>query len=228
MFHPQTTKDDNLVEIADKVDDRATAISPFLNMPIELRLQIYDHTLGDKDWFKICVTSDVCVRYIGRGCSAVATLSRTCKQIHSDVTDLLYKDRRFILRFSNGTLHGNHGTVSMTPSLARYDFLTRVRHIHIGVSVHDDRRHLGPPIATLERALVRLEQSSELQSVTFHVNSRIGSFREPAKQMRVRNMLYAQRRAATREGVKARRNAVERELDYALRVVKMLCDGTMA
>lgn len=103
-MHPSTTaEEDSLIEIADKANDRATARSRFFTIPIELRLQIYDHTLNNKDRTKVRITHDVCM-YAGRSCSAVATLSRTCKQFHSEVTKIMYKDRRFDLHVSNSTV----------------------------------------------------------------------------------------------------------------------------
>ncbi|KAK3686632.1 hypothetical protein LTR37_019613 [Vermiconidia calcicola] len=188
-------EEDNLIEIADKANDRATARSRFFTMPIELRLQIYEHILNDKDRHEVRITPD---------------------------------DPRFDLDVSTSTVNYTRGKPSMSPSLASFEFLMNVRRIHIEVSVYDDRRDLESPIATLEKALVRFGQSSELKRLSFHVMLNSGSFIEPAKHMRTREMLHAQRRAATREGVKARKNVIEHELDYAMRVVKMLRDGSMA
>ena len=151
-----------------------------------------------------------------------STLSQTCRQINTELNDLLYVKDRIQLEIS--TLRDQIRTVSAK----EFNFLSVVRRVHVEIYLRDAST-FDQQIEMLDSVLDRLRQSGELTTFSFHLGYYcFGWVSTQDYGQELRAALKAEagrlRRVTTKEGVKAGRNAKERELHYALNISQMLKD----
>ena len=195
-----------------------TKAASLLGLPTELRIMICKAVQGERNWK---AEAERPGEKFGMGDSfSHRGLSQTCIQIHEEIADVFYNKDQFTLDISNGS-GPRH---PFAPRQFHYLLGMREVHIDFGLRSTDtfDRE-----IQMLKTAIELLRQSTELKTVTFHIAySRFGSYGEHdyGKEMRpiIGDKANHLRRKATREGVRAGRNAKERELDYAASVADML------
>ena len=144
--------------------------------------------------------------------ATVAALSRTCRLIHNEVATILYADKFTVWL---------HGPIEFLRSPISLDFLSQLQKVTIyfafGIGRDNPATDVKEWLCMAGKMVDRLHTSDQLQVMSFHygttnaqvlgcegLNSQVGELR----------------RMTTKAGVKAGKNAKERELDYAQSVIK--------
>lgn len=180
-----------------------------LGLPVKLRIMIYEALEGDKKQLKHVSSTD-----------KPSALSQSCEQINAELGDLLCCKDGFTLDLSNWSIC-EHAVTSTA-----LNYLSGMRRVHVWFGLNHTNM-FDREIEILRIALDVLRQSTELKTFTFKLN--FGSFGKAGKHdygKELRRIIEDEaaylRRKTTREGVRAGRNAKERELDYASEVADML------
>ena len=139
----------------------------------------------------------------------------TCKQICAELTDISYHDTRFDIQVYN--LFRN-----TTRTAQDFGFLAYVPIVQVRVEIVVEYP-FEIEVQMLAGVLDFLHKSERLKRFAFHLGVRSVACALPHPlaagfKLGADNL----RKVTTRQGVRARRNAKEREMDYALGVLQML------
>ena len=145
----------------------------------------------------------------------LAPVTMVCKQLHSETQDMVNADLIKMYLMNQSSV----ASVRSTKSKA-WSCLSQMHSVHLGVTMISDKdsSNIARLVATAWELVLCLRASSQLRSFSFML-SFMDCDGEWAELCEKNSTL---RRKATREGVKAGRNAAQREMDYALMAIEMI------
>ena len=201
----------------------------FLTLLLELRLKIYEHAKSPclapcwtapgrliNNFTKIKVDTQY------TDLTTLATLSRTNMQVHNEIGDVLYhKAHCFVIMFGKVDYVGLFSRVKNADGSRYIDtsFIKCMKRARMQVNLPNDGHNFMEQVTLIGQLLDLLSDSAELRIFTFELYGvRAGGEAHDGMEEKVAES----RRLSTKEVVKAGRNAKERELDYAKRVVDLL------
>ena len=196
-----------------------------LALPTELRLRIYDYANSNmRRNGKGHIGNSVHLTVIGKWSVDAVTLSRTCRQIHQEVSDHIYANKSFYVRVSNYEKHiaSSMTRWTQTPDLS---FLSNVHTLYLYVYVtyeHD----VAEQNAMMEQALVQLRDSTKLRFIMSGYKLLECDFDNPTRVQRLQDQVRQSRRATMSEVQNAGKSRTQAEVDFGFKVVELLKHST--
>ncbi|KAK3704182.1 hypothetical protein LTR37_014022 [Vermiconidia calcicola] len=183
----------------------------------KLRLAIYENLRQCSDRYHSWRRNHLTVASTGNGdVKVIASLSRTCKQVHSEVAELLY-DRTFDIQVTNMPAEAPCSTQQPHEG---YSFVKFIPRAAMSLALYRYHGAFSAPLLTAEKVLEMLATGSQLPHLSFHFGT--GAF-DAKKNLGVETDVARLRRAANREGRNGKEHR-DRELVYAEGVVGLLQD----
>lgn len=139
----------------------------------------------------------------------LAALSRTCKRIHGEVGERLYRYRKFYVDIV--------GSDSMMALWRRnfdkdLQFLNRIQKVHLAITINTGTTKLQPVLEMMGKVLALFTKSTELLEFTFEVRE---MYHWVTRHNYVHFKLECLRIAAASEALEAGKSEKEKELDVA-------------
>lgn len=190
-----------------------------MNLSAELRLLIFDY-IEDSDIPRSVNIAQNCIhRLEGSGCPTLAALSRTCKTIHREVDDRLYRYRSF-----NVDILGSNSLMALWRRNfdKRLLFLTRMRKIHLGISINTGSSKFHPVFEMMEQTLALLQNSTELETLTVEIRQ---IYHLTVRHNYVNSRIHALREEVTCKALQSGKTAIEKELEIGWATLEFFKNG---
>lgn len=215
-----TTGSDLRLSSINNMGDKAKAPDKptFLSLPTEVRLMIYESVPRAENM------PQTRGGYLSPGtsfraetASQLLALTLVCKQIHDETKDLVLCGLLQILSWSSEQQsRRNYVKAESWNSILQYQRVS----FNVSVEPLSPREDITSLLCSVRLVVECMRRSTKLQYLSFTIAASNDTHQVQRKQ-------YAQRRATIRDGVKAGRNTLQRELDYAIKAIDLVeseCD----
>ena len=202
-------------------DANSSAKPTLLSLPVELRLKIYNFAKSPRTPLEIQIGYRTYLIPCSV-CDIGLSLIQTCRKVKDEVIDVLYKNRRFEI-VSGCRRRLGPGRRSLTDS----SLLSKIQVVHMIFNILHTVERVHNQSVALQGFLQSLMESKELKVFTFSAHCILMGIGSIGGKI-IQKKFYELRRASTEEGVKDGKDAKERELDYAMRVMSFLKLETMS